>query len=74
MEFLAGQLVARRMRPGMLVLLYLVSWELGNLLPLLSAVIPQVRIVQIFLENGLKTVGSKNRLTTWNSNLSLLIF
>ncbi len=42
---LAGQLVARRMKPGMLVLLYLVSWEIGNLFPFLSGVISQVRIV-----------------------------
>ena len=32
--YLAGKLVARTMKPGMLVLLYLVSWELGNLFPL----------------------------------------
>ena len=43
-KYLAGELVARRMKPGMLVLLYLVSWELGNLFPLLSGVISPVRI------------------------------
>ena len=40
-KYLAGQLVARRMKPGMLVLLYLVSWEIGNLFPLLSGGSPQ---------------------------------
>ena len=30
-KHLAGQLVARRIKPGRLVLLYLVSWESGNL-------------------------------------------
>ncbi len=30
-KHLAGQPVARRIKPGMLVLLYLVSWESGNL-------------------------------------------
>ena len=43
-KYLAGELVARRMKPGMLVLLYLVSWELGNLFPLLSGVISPVRL------------------------------
>ena len=47
-KYLAGELVARRMKPGMLVLLYLVSWELGNLFPLLSGVISPVRIVPYF--------------------------
>ena len=47
-KYLAGELVARRMKPGMLVLLYLVSWELGNLFPLLPGVISSVRIVDSF--------------------------
>ncbi len=43
-KYLAGELVATRMKPGMLVLLYLVSWELGNLFRLLSGVISPVKI------------------------------
>ena len=43
-KYLAGELVARRMKPGIVVLLCLVSWELGNLFPLLSGVISRVKI------------------------------
>ncbi len=33
-KHLAGQLVARRIKPGVLVLLYLVSWDSENLFSL----------------------------------------
>ena len=50
MKYLAGELVARRIKPGMLVLLYLVSWELGNLFRSGSGVIFPVRIDYVWFD------------------------